>query len=189
MSAEKIGSMSRRSALCYDWEVSDYRNWAKTQPNQCFVSGPDFVIQNKTFFFHWNNGLPGEAMRIWIGCRSAPVSLAGFSLSLMGGDLMADTEKLLCSKRKVAYSSVLLVSTPIAVADLTPKFLPSGELIIRCRIEVESDEVVSDEVNLAKVVLEDGTTLVGDDLRRVVDDQQLAFTDCVLVRFSSRNYN
>ena len=178
MSEEKLGSMVRQPALSYDWVVPDFLNWTKTKTERDFVSGPDFVIQNKTFCFE----CCPQTKTIRLRGQSPPVTFTRFSFSLIGVDGLEKQMGSRTSDHFWASPGLPVVNVIVGrlfANDLTPNFLPNGDLRFRCRIEFKSGEN-----NLAEVFPTDGTTLV--DLRREFADQPLAFTDCVLVRFIYR---
>ena len=108
-----------------------------------------------------------------------------FSLSLVGDD---GTEKQLSSKSNLAFKRSYLNESGsdarLTQDDLTPKFRPNGELRIRSRIEIKPEEI-----KLAKAIPMDGRTLVTNLRKEFAADEQLTFTDCVLVRCVSEIIN
>jgi hypothetical protein len=108
-----------------------------------------------------------------------------FSLSLVGDD---GTEKTICCKTNVTFEKRFLNESgsdgKLTKDNLTPKFLPNGELRIRSRIEIKPEEI-----KLAKAIPMDGRTLVTNLRKEFAADEQLTFTDCVLVRCVSEIIN
>ena len=188
MSKEEIGSMVIQPVLYYDWVVPDFQNWSKSKSTKDFCLGPIFIIQNTKFRFAWYPNFPSgtDIARIWLRKESeASITLAKFSLSLIGDD---GTEKHLSSKSNLAFKRSYLNESGsdarLTQDDLTPKFLPNGELRIRGRIEIKPEEI-----KLAKAIPMDGRTLVTNLRKEFAADEQLTFTDCVLVRYVSEIIN
>ncbi len=159
-------SMFSEPALCYDWVVPDFLNLT----GNVYCKGPVFVVQNKIFCFRcWT----GDKFFIWIERLSGPPTvLARISLNLV---MKYGSEKLICSAKNFED----LVGR-LAKADLTPYFLPNGELRVRCRVEVQGELA-------AKVASMHGRTLLENLRKEFADQSGLTFTDCVLVSIISRS--
>ena len=172
--ADKFGSMVCRQPvllhLC-DWVIPEFHNLAKSA-NGSF-SGPDFIIQDKTFFIGL---LPNTSVCIWLGKRSqAPIIVNHFSFSLVAND---GSELVIGSKPTVTFTETYL-NTSVEDAtfqkfSLQPKFLPNGELRIRCRIQIESSQEKKQETPI-----QDNSLL--DDMTHQIAEQNLPFPDVVLV--------
>ena len=181
MAAEEIGSMVCEPVLFYDFVVPDFLNWSKDLSE--YFWWPEFHVKNKKFKFGFypNNVTWTGEVPIWLCCLSVtdpPIVLARFSLSLIGND---GSEKQICSKANVTFEGDYLddfePDAKFAKANLDPDFLPNGELRIRCRIEIKSNEI-----SPVRVVPKDGFSLV-EDLRKEFAEGTMAFTDFVLVKF------
>jgi hypothetical protein len=188
MSKEEIGSMVIQPVLYYDWVVPDFQNWAKSKSIKDFCWGPVFIIQNTKFRFAWYPNCSANQIetQIWLTKESkASIALARLSISLIGND---GSEKQICSKLNLDFEENYLDLTEpdanLTQDDLTPKFLPNGELRIRGRIEIKPEEI-----KLAKAIPMDGRTLVTNLRKEFAADEQLTFTDCVLVRCVSEIIN
>ena len=170
-----VGSMTSmvcEPVLCYDWVVPDFLN----STGLVSYKGPDFVVQNSTFTFKCR-ATRGKVL-IWIQCvKDLPTVFDKISLNLVSKD---GTEKHFCS----ATNSDIGADRPmfkLTEGDLTPDFLPNGELRVRCRVEVKGEPA-------AKVSPMPGQTLVENLRKEYADQSALTFTDCVLVSILCSSY-
>jgi hypothetical protein len=183
--AELIGSMVCQPVLFYDWVIPDFLNWVNAKSSEDSMIGPNFIIQNKRFFFAGMlNALPQSTVRIWLGKRSQdPICLSHFSLSLVKDD---GSEKEICSKTNVTFTASFLDDSKedgkFNKGSLEG-FLSNGKLRIRSRIKIGYQEKTT-KLKTDVSAQENSQTNVASlivDLSLQFSEQTLSFTDTVLV--------
>jgi hypothetical protein len=179
--AEQLGSMMCQPVLFYDWVIPDFLNWADTAPSDDSSAGPEFIIQNKRFYFVCYVDTTSGTVLIWLGKGSEdPVFLSHFSLSLVRYD---GSEKEICSKRNVTFTDSFLDGYKEDGKFNLAGILPTGELRIRSRIKIgyqEEPKQLKTDVSIQENLQTNVASLI-DDLSVQFSEQTLSFTDTALV--------
>ena len=171
------GSLECCPVLNYDWVIKDFLEWAQTTTG-C-SRGPKFVVRGVRFGLVCHTDKNTDLVRTWLQkCDKQPVVIAHLSLHLVANDR---TLQEICSKTDVAfgidqgYLSQKLPDAKITKSKIDPKFLPGGELRIRCQLELVSKDPVIDQAFPVQ-----GSSLL-DDLRKEINNRR--FCDLTLVSF------
>jgi hypothetical protein len=178
MESEKIGIVTQKHspATVFDWSMEDFMDWfdlsaQRDNSNLLFSKSPTFSIGNVNFCLAFK-AFKGYLVEVWL-CHSGElkVDLRLMSLSLVALD---GSEEELCSKVNVQYKeNAFRLDETVPDANFDPfesdqKFFPNGNLTIRCRVEIKSEELLPNLPSLA------------DNLGKL---DSLQFSDAVLVFF------
>jgi hypothetical protein len=163
MESDKIGIMTQKP-LVFDWSMEDFIAWyyarlgvdSISKPdysNLLFPESPTFRIGNVNFCLAFKTESKGHLVAVWL-CQSGElkVDLRFMSLSLVALD---GSEKELCSKVNVKYKEdAFRLDETVPDANFGPfesdrKFFPNGNLTIRCRVEIKSEELLPNLPSLA----------------------------------------
>jgi hypothetical protein len=168
----EVGSMVCQS-LFFDWLIPDFLNWAKSKSAKDFFTGPDFIIHGKTFWIGLYPNGSAASVKVLLGNHSEnPLFVDRFSFSLVSDD---GSELDIGSETEVTFKKKYLdvEDATFQKTCLQPKFLPNGELCIRCRIDIGQ----SKEIRLRTPIQERS---IADDLSQQFAVQSLSFTDTIL---------
>ena len=181
MESEKIGIVKQKPPAVFDWSMEDFMDWFDVRlgvdhsskpdnSNFFFLKSPTFSIGNVNFCLAFQTKNRGYLVAVWL-CQSGElkVDLRFMSLSLVALD---GSEEELCSKVNVKYKEdAFRLDETVPDANFGPfksdqKFFPNGNLTIRCRVEIKSEELLPNHPSLA------------DNLGKL---DSLQFSDAVLV--------
>ena len=172
------GQIKAAPILFHEWIISCFMSLNCTR-----LVSPEFTVKNTKF--QLVGLLNGKPSKFWLQNSSKkPLELTLFKIDIISCN---GSEMTILHKENVAfpehktypylYFDPYIPDASIETEELAPSFLPNGELRLRCRIVVKSDEQddfsIMDLMNKANII---------DDLRKATDFKDMTFADVELVR-------